>query len=121
MLLFQSNNDDLDVSVSLGQGPIDVGHPDSNGPNNNVTNRPYAISKTSFCNCRCVNGEFSAYIKRIKFEIAILQDEINKGNVNSNPSRLKNTVKLFESKQRELKNTITHQEEVISNLEQENF
>ena len=48
--------------------------------------------------------------------MAILQNEINRGNVNSSLLRLENTVKLFESKQKELENTIKYQEEVISNL-----
>ena len=115
----QSINDDLDVSLLLG--PIDVGHPDCNDPNNNVANRPYASSKTSFCNCRCDHGEISADIEGIKLEMAILQNEINRGNANSNLLRLENTVKLFESKQIKLENTINHLEAVISNLQQENF
>ena len=38
--------------------------------------------------------------------MAILQNEVNGGNVNSTLSRLENTVRLFESNQKELGNTI---------------
>ena len=48
----------------------------------------------------------SADIEGIKFEMAILQNEVNGGNVNSTLSHLKNTVRLFESNQKELGNTI---------------
>ena len=53
--------------------------------------------------------------------MAILQNEIDRGNVNSTLSRLENTVKLFKSNQKEFKSTIKHQEEVSSNLQQEIF
>ena len=53
--------------------------------------------------------------------MSILQSEINGENVGSTRFRLENTVRLFDSKQKGLENTIKHQEEVISNLQQENF
>ena len=114
------NYNNFDVSLSLR--PTDKGHPDcNNANNNNATNRPYASPKTRFFSCRCVNAEISADIERFNFKWPFLQNEINRGNVNSTFFRLGSTVMLFESKQKELQNKIKPQEEVISNLQQDNF
>ena len=115
----QNNNyNNFDVSLSLG--PTERRHPDCNdaNSNNNVTNRPYACPKTKFCGYRCVNAEISADIDRFNFKWPFLQDEMNR---NSTFFRLESIVKLFESKQKRLENTMKYQEEVISNLQPENF